>query len=151
MRSWIQSSIDRWLYGKYRTRRWRTVRITGHEITRQRPYNFWSTAGFVRFVVLMKSNDRRMSHERTVLQVAADWHELVVPRRIMRSNTISSPNFSTECRKKRLNCGSFVLFCRVLHCLLVCGREPESFVVLYFVLFNFSGLYLVTVACHLSF
>ena len=35
-----------------------------------------------------------------------------------------------------------------------CGRSPlnqGSFVVLYFVLFNFSGLYLVTVACHLSF
>jgi len=34
------------------------------------------------------------------------------------------------------------------------GRSPlnqGSFVVLYFVLFNFSGLYLVTVACHLSF
>jgi len=35
-----------------------------------------------------------------------------------------------------------------------CGKSPlnqGSFVVLYFVLFNFSGLYLVTVACHLSF
>jgi len=35
-----------------------------------------------------------------------------------------------------------------------CGRSPlnqGSFVVLYFVLFNFSGLYLVSVACHLSF
>jgi len=35
-----------------------------------------------------------------------------------------------------------------------CGRSPlnqGSFVVLYFVLFNFSGLYLDTVACHLSF
>jgi len=33
-----------------------------------------------------------------------------------------------------------------------CGKSPlnqGSFVVLYFVLFNFSGLYLVTVACHL--
>jgi len=38
--------------------------------------------------------------------------------------------------------------------LVECGRSPlnqGSFVVLYFVLFNFSGLYLVTVACHLSF
>ena len=35
-----------------------------------------------------------------------------------------------------------------------CGRRPlnhSSFVVLYFVLFPFSGLHLVSVACHLSF
>jgi len=44
---------------------------------------------------------------------------------------ISPPRFLAECGKSPLNQGSFV--------------------VLYFVLFNFSVLYLVTVACHLSF
>ena len=44
---------------------------------------------------------------------------------------ISPPRFLAECGRSPLNQGSFVL--------------------LYFVLFNFSGLYYVTVACHLSF
>ena len=44
---------------------------------------------------------------------------------------ISPPRFLAECGRSPLNQGSFVL--------------------LYFVLFNFSGLYLVSVACHLSF
>ena len=51
---------------------------------------------------------------------------------------------------------SLSLICRISppRFLAECGRSPlnqGSFVVLYFVLFNFSGLYLVIVACHLSF
>ena len=49
----------------------------------------------------------------------------------LRSCRISPPRFLAECGRSPLNQGSFV--------------------VLYFVLFNFSGLYLVSVACHLSF
>jgi len=53
-------------------------------------------------------------------------------------------------------CGCGLGSCRISPPRFVaeCGRSPLNqggFVVLYFVLFNFSGLYLVTVACHLSF
>jgi len=47
----------------------------------------------------------------------------------LRSCRISPPRFLAECGRSPLNQGSFV--------------------VLYFVLVNFSGLYLVSVACHL--